>query len=404
MQHPIHGAIDYAELQQRGLAANQIDDFSSNVNPLGTPSFVREALATIDLAHYPDRQSLALRAALAKHHACEIEQILIGNGSNELIHLIARALLQPNDAVLLIEPTFGEYAYASSLAGAQLLHYRATAETGFAIDVVACCHLINQYRPRLIWLCNPNNPTGMYLDSEAIEQLQAACAAVEGYLVLDLAYADLGVRGQGLGRRGQESQYIRILTEEEQVRGQGSEVREQGDGVKKWGADWYGHQLSDPQPPTPSPHNIIQLYSLTKSYALAGLRLGYLMAEPTIIASLQRWQPQWSVNSLAQAAGLAICQHPRWLNQNLAQWWAWSKQLRQSLSQLGLNVLPSCLPFFLVEVANAQQTRSALLDHACLVRDCSSFGLPQFVRIAPRQPAANQRLITAWRCVCSPLF
>ena len=199
MQHPIHGAIDYAELQQRGLVASQIDDFSSNVNPLGTPSFIGKALATVDLAHYPDRQSLALRAALAKHHACAIAQLLIGNGSNELIHLIARALLQPNDLVLLIEPTFGEYAYASSLAGAQLLRYQATSETGFTIDVVACCDLIKQYRPRLVWLCNPNNPTGTYLDAEAIAQVQAACAAVQTYLVLDLAYADLGIGDWGLG-------------------------------------------------------------------------------------------------------------------------------------------------------------------------------------------------------------
>ncbi|MCA0352931.1 MAG: histidinol-phosphate aminotransferase family protein [Chloroflexi bacterium] len=390
MQQPIHGAIDYAELQQRGLVASQIDDFSSNVNPLGTPSFIREALATVDLAHYPDRQSLALRAALAKRHGCEPEQLLIGNGSNELIHLIARALLQPNDPVLLIEPTFGEYAYASSLAGARLLRYQATAETGFAIDLGACCHLIKQHRPRLVWLCNPNNPTGSYLDAEAIAQLQAACTAVQAYLVLDLAYADLGVRGQGLGVRNQESKYIRILTEEDQFRGLG--VREQG-------AKYYEYQPSDLLTLAPDPYTIY-LYSLTKSYALAGLRLGYVVAEQAVIASLQRWQPQWSVNSLAQAAGLAICQNPHWLAQQLEQWWIWSEQLRQGLRQLGLKVLPSCLPFFLVEVTNAQQTRSALLAHACLVRDCSSFGLPQFVRIAPRQPAANQHLLNAWRSLC----
>ncbi|ABX03700.1 MAG TPA: histidinol-phosphate aminotransferase family protein [Herpetosiphon sp.] len=383
MQQPIHGAIDYAELQQRGLVASQIDDFSSNVNPLGTPSFIREALATVDLAHYPDRQSLALRAALAKRHCCELEQLLIGNGSNELIHLIARALLQPNDPVLLIEPTFGEYAYASSLAGAQLLRYQATSETGFAIDIVACCHLIKQHRPRLVWLCNPNNPTGSYLDAEAIAQLQAACTTVQAYLVLDLAYADLvvGDWGLGIGDWG--------LGESNSSRRQ--DGRESGNGGR----------LTSPQLPAPDNHHqIIYLYSLTKSYALAGLRLGYVVAEQAVIARLQRWQPQWSVNSLAQAAGLAICQHPHWLAQQLEQWWIWSEQLRQGLSQLSLKVLPSCLPFFLVEVANAQQTRSALLNHACLVRDCSSFGLPQFVRIAPRQPAANQRLLNAWRSLC----
>ncbi|XSG76214.1 pyridoxal phosphate-dependent aminotransferase [Herpetosiphon llansteffanensis] len=374
MQHPTHGAIDYAELQQHGLAPSQICDFSSNVNPLGTPNFIRAALANVDLAHYPDRQSLALRAALANHHTCEPDQLLIGNGSNELIHLIARALLQANDYVVLIEPTFGEYAYASSLAGAQLIRYQASAETGFQVDVEACCQLIAKYRPRLVWLCNPNNPTGSYLPAQAIDQLQAACAAVHGYLVLDLAYADLVVGDWGSGNGDRET---------------GIEVEK---------------PLSSPQPPALNNHNTIYLYSLTKSYALAGLRLGYVVAEPSIIQALQRWQPQWSVNSLAQAAGLAIMANSAWLAQNLDQWWAWSDQLRAELSQIGLRVLPSCLPFFLVEVQNAGQTRSALLHHACLVRDCSSFGLPGLIRIAPRQPHVNQRLLAAWRTLCSPQF
>ncbi|KPL90684.1 pyridoxal phosphate-dependent aminotransferase [Herpetosiphon geysericola] len=380
MQQPIHGAIDYAELQQHGLAPSQIYDFSSNVNPLGTPNFIRATLANVDLAHYPDRQCLALRAALANHHACEPAQLLIGNGSNELIHLIARALLQANDYVVVIEPTFGEYAYASSLVGAQLIRYQASAETDFQVDVVACCRLIAQYRPRLVWLCNPNNPTGSYLPAQAIERLQAACAAVQGYLVLDLAYADLvvGDRGSGIGDRETE-----IGDWESAI------------GVEK--------SLSSPQSPAPN-HYTIYLYSLTKSYALAGLRLGYVVAEPNIITALRHWQPQWSVNSLAQAAGLAIMANPTWLAQNLGQWWTWSDQLRVELGQLGLRVLPSCLPFFLVEVQNAAQTRSALLQHACLVRDCSSFGLPSFIRIAPRQPHQNQRLLAAWRTLCSPQF
>ncbi|MBM7842976.1 pyridoxal phosphate-dependent aminotransferase [Herpetosiphon giganteus] len=388
MQQPTHGAIDYAELKQHGLDPSQICDFSSNVNPLGTPDFIRAALATVDLAHYPDRQCLALRAALANHHTCAPEQLLIGNGSNELIHLIARALLQANDYVVLIEPTFGEYAYASSLAGAQLIRYQASAKTGFQVDVAACCQLIAEYRPRLVWLCNPNNPTGSYLPAQAIEQLQAACATVQGYLVLDLAYADLGVGGQGSGVGGWELNDSIELNSPRPLRGR----RVGGEGTQP-----------NLQSPAPNPHTIY-LYSLTKSYALAGLRLGYVVAKPNIITALRRWQPQWSVNSLAQAAGLAIMANSTWLAQQLGQWWAWSDQLRAELGQLGLRVLPSCLPFFLVEVQNAAQTRSALLQHACLVRDCSSFGLPSLIRIAPRQPHQNQRLLAAWRTLCSPLF
>src|SRR5215216_623457 len=128
-----HGALDHAELAAGGLRPESLLDFSSNLNPFGPPD-VRAALAALDPAPYPDRSCVKLRATLSTQHDCEPAQILAGNGSNELIHLIPRALLQPGDLACVVAPTFGEYGYASQLAGLRVAEWRAHAENDFAVD------------------------------------------------------------------------------------------------------------------------------------------------------------------------------------------------------------------------------------------------------------------------------
>jgi threonine-phosphate decarboxylase len=113
-----HGALDHAELAVHGLRPETLLDFSSNLNPFGPPPGVHAALAAVDPAPYPDRTCLRLRQELAARHGCGLEQVLVGNGSNELIHLLARALLRPGDFALVIGPTFGEYGHAGGCARA----------------------------------------------------------------------------------------------------------------------------------------------------------------------------------------------------------------------------------------------------------------------------------------------
>ena len=108
-QHPVdHGALDYAELTALGLRPESLLDFSSNLNPFGPPPGAYAALAALDLAPYPDRSCLLLRHQLAARHDCGLANVLPGNGSNDLIHLLAHALLRPGDIALVIGPTFGE--------------------------------------------------------------------------------------------------------------------------------------------------------------------------------------------------------------------------------------------------------------------------------------------------------
>ncbi|MCS6939133.1 MAG: aminotransferase class I/II-fold pyridoxal phosphate-dependent enzyme, partial [Roseiflexus sp.] len=180
-----HGALDHAELAALGIAPEQVIDFSSNLNPFGPPSAVRAALAALDPAPYPDRSCLRLRTVLAERHGCAPDQVLAGNGANELIHLIARALGEPGATSLIITPTYGEYEHASRLAQMRIVEVRAPASDDFRLDDQALINAVRRIRPRLTWLCAPNNPTGVSLPPSVIGALAAAC---DGFLIVDRAY------------------------------------------------------------------------------------------------------------------------------------------------------------------------------------------------------------------------
>jgi threonine-phosphate decarboxylase len=348
-RHPVaHGALDYAELAALGLRPEALLDFSSNLNPFGPPPGVYTALAALDPAPYPDRSCLLLRQQLAARHGGGLANVLPGNGSNELIHLLAHALLRPGDVALVIGPTFGEYAHASRLAHAQVAEWRACAGRHFAIDRASVVEQIQRLRPRLTWLCAPNNPTGADLAVADCLAIAEACAANDGLLIVDRTYHAF-VRGHA--------------TIDDQV----------------------AHEPSS-----------MLLHSLTKSYALAGVRLGYLLGDAEIVARVAAYQPAWSVSSVAQAAGLAALRDAEFLPRTLAQLWQASDTLCEQISRLGLMVWRGALPFLLVRTGDGAATRAALLARGCVVRDCASFGLPEWVRAAPRRSEENAELVRAW--------
>ncbi|MFN8455647.1 MAG: aminotransferase class I/II-fold pyridoxal phosphate-dependent enzyme [Anaerolineae bacterium] len=142
---------------------------------------------------------------------------------------------------------------------------------------------------------------------------------------------------------------------------------------------------------------LIILRSLTKDMALAGLRLGYALAAPALIDLLRRVQPAWSVNVLAQVAGIAALQPEvlAWRDESLHKVQQHARQLWSELSKLGFTVLPTSTPYSLVQVGQAAEFRRKLLLAGVLVRDCTSFGLPDFIRIAARRPEENERLLAA---------
>ena len=345
----VHGGLDDEELRVHGLSRGDVLDFSSNVNPLGTSRLVRKAAVKADLAAYPDRRSLVLSEALSTTLDVCVDEVLVGNGSTELIHLLARAYLGPGRRCLILGPTFGEYESAATLAGAEAHDVKASAARGFAWSADAATRAIQTLRPALTFLCNPNNPTGVYVDRDFVERLTAATGG-RGLLVLDTSYVP----------------FAEAPWDERELRMCG---------------------------------NVVLLRSMTKDHALAGARLGYLVAGPPAVAELRRLQPSWSVSAVAQAVGLAALAddaHVAAARTVVAEAKAY---LSVQLNALGFSAMDSAANFMLVRVGNAAQLRLQLLRRGIAVRDCTSFGLPAYIRIAVRRLDECKQLITALRDV-----
>ena len=340
----IHGGIDYAELKSLGISPESVLDFSVSINPFGPPPGISEALANTSIEHYPDSEASELKQLLAKKLGISPENLIIGSGSTELIRLITAAYLEPNDLVIIPQPTYGEYQTACHLANVHILEPPVFKEPDFQVDITELTKLLQKYRPKAIFLCNPNNPTGQYMNKEQV--LQIMSSSRDTLIILDEAYI--------------------AFTENA----------------------WVSVDLINRG-------NLVILRSMTKDYALAGLRLGYAIAAEPIISILKRVRPPWNVNTVAQKAGIVALNADSYLKGCYNKIRKAKNFLIKELERLGLSPLPSETNFFLVKVGNATAFRQALLKKGVLVRDCTSFGLPQYMRMAPRSLPECQKLIEA---------
>ncbi len=340
----IHGGIDYEEFKKLGISPDTVLDFSVSINPFGPPPGMREALNSISIDKYPDPESSELRQALADKLNISPGNIIIGSGSTELIRLAATAYLETGDLAIIPQPTYSEYEIACHIAGAQIFRQPVIKPPDFLLNVDETIKLIRKHQPKAIFLCNPNNPTGHYISKEDFNKIMSSYR--EGLVVLDEAYL--------------------AFTEDAWI-----------------SLDLIGRG------------NLIILRSMTKDYALAGLRLGYAVAAKSTISILKRVLPPWNVNSMAQKAGLAALNNNTHIKGCFNKIRKAKKFLINELERLGLTPAPSQTNFFLVRVGNAKAFRQGLLNRGVLVRDCTSFGLPEYVRLAPRTIPECQKLIEA---------
>lgn len=350
----VHGTPDYAELAALGLNPEDVIHFSSNINPYGPPAAVVEALRNYvgqsTLARYPDSLALALRERLAHHHDLPVHAVLVGNGTADLIWLIAHRFA-PGKQVAILSPTFSEYADGVVMAGGHptsivLPGWQRTAPGRYAPGAVhldQICDALAAASPWLVFICNPNNPTGEYLSPQDLRRLHQA--APRALWVVDEAYA--------------------AFTEE------------------PWSASRWVME-----------GGWIVLHSMTKDFALGGLRLGYLLAAPPLVAQLQAVQPPWNVNGLAQFAGEVALKELAWRAETMAQLRGDLRSMQAQLRACGYAPRETSTNYFLLPVGEATAMRSALLAERLVVRDCTSFGLPEYIRIAVQRPEANQRLVS----------
>ena len=273
---------------------------------------------------------------------------MVGSGTTELIRLIALAYFGQEDSILILEPTYGEYEIAGRLVGARLVKQWTGVEENFTPRLEETISLIKEHRPRGVFICNPNNPTGQYLSRPGVEGVLENIG--DGLLILDEAY-------------------IAFVKE-----------------------SWPSLDLVDRG-------NVVILRSMTKDYGLAGLRLGYALAGQEIIDCLRRVCPPWNVNVIAQQIGALVLEDEDYLEQTKTRISEAKQFLVDGLTELGFPPLPSAANFFLVKVGNAQVFRTALLKRGLLVRDGTSFGLPEYVRIGVRTLPECQQLLDTIKMV-----
>jgi histidinol-phosphate aminotransferase len=351
----VHGALDYSELRRLNIQPDDILDFSVNSNPYGPSPRVREAIASVAIERYPDRECWQLRQAILKYelagYQLPLSALLCGNGTSELIWTIARVCLNVGDTTLIIGPTFGEYEVAARAAGALVLEIQSRVEQNFQLDLSALFSTLRKEHPRLVWLCNPNNPTGSWLERQSLLDLVAECRRIGALLIVDESYRHFVCPAEAFSA-------VDILA-------------------------------SDDTAP------LLALRSLTKDFALAGIRLGYAVGSTGVVRRLQMQLPAWNVSSIAQAAGEAALSDRNHFEQSLTQLMCEREAFFTALRQMGLRIIPSRTHFCLIEVGDACLVRQQLLQRGLLVRDCTSFGLPRYIRVATHPESAWRQLVNA---------
>lgn len=339
-----HGGLRADELRAYGLRPDEVIDFSASVNPLGASPRAAAALAHVDYARYPDPESTELREAIAAAAGVTPAEVLAGNGATELLHLVVRVFVRQGQRPIAFVPTFGEFERACALVGAAPFPWHANPARGFRWNFRNKPDVLRRVTPPLVYLCNPNNPTGVYVSENDVRSL--AEALIGGPLLLDEAYVAF--------------------------------VPDAWDAV-----------------PLMRSGRVMVLRSMTKDFGLAGLRLGYLLAPPEVVTAVRRLQPEWSVSATAQAAGVAALQDTDHVTRGREVVAEGKAYLAQALAELGLTVQEGAANFVLAEVGDAAAVRTALLRRGLAVRECTSFGLPHHIRIGVRLRAECEKLVAA---------
>jgi histidinol-phosphate/aromatic aminotransferase/cobyric acid decarboxylase-like protein len=381
----VHGGVDLAELRSLGRDPDSVLDFSSNILPCSPAPSVIEAISQMKWDRYPDRNGIELREALAKKWAIEAEQIVLGNGASELIHMIARILAPVRSSTVIVGPTFSEYRRAYELLNAPFHEMTLATASNLEFDLEKLKQHCDRWDVDTVWLCNPNNPTGKLICSERL--LQWIDDSPSRLFVVDESYIEFVDGNASLlsqVRLGDaDLRNIRLGDADlRNIRLGDADLRN----IRLGDADLRWKHVRD---------NLIVLRSMTKSYAMAGLRLGYVVASELQCAQLASIRVPWSVNAMALAAGVAALGASDHYARAIRDLRVQTELVIQRLRQIGYDVTDSETGFFLVRVDSADAIRRFLLERGVLVRSCASFGLPEYIRISVRDPDSNQVLIQA---------
>jgi len=347
-----HGGNLYKAIRQKGSNGKEFLDFSANINPLGLADSVRKMLldSLECIIHYPDADAHDLKQAIAQFYNIEEKRITAGNGAVELLYILCH-IVKPR-RVLVTAPTFSEYERAARACGAVIDYCYLSEDTGFAIDVQDIAARIPD--SGIIFIGNPNNPTGTLLSNCQLEYLCKTANHHNSIVVIDESFIDF---------LPDDSSYT------------------------------CRHML------TAYP-NLVIIHSLTKFYAIPGLRLGFAVAAPRLTALLHAGKDPWNVNALAQNAGVIAIQDSHYRTKSQEFMLKAKDDLYADLLTVpGLKPFSPSANFILVNIADtgltATRLKQLMFQQNILIRDCSNYpGLsPAYIRLAVKLPAQNRILV-----------
>jgi threonine-phosphate decarboxylase len=349
LDRPAHGG--------EGWRLHGKEDFSANLNPLGPPPGIDRMLceASARLDHYPDDSCQGFKEALADRYRLDVGNVMVGAGSSELIRLFPEVFVERGDKVLMPRPTFGEYSFACQFMGARLVPYELSAEHGFRPDVDRMLSSLDEGF-KALYLCNPNNPTGVALPRSEVLRLVRGCEQLEVLFFLDETLLEL------------------MPDEEERSCA----------------------RMVDKNP------NLFIIRSLTKSFAIPGFRSGYGMGCKEMISTLDRGRQTWNLGELEQTVSTRLVRDHDGHIRKAARVMADERdRVHDHLLGLGARTHRPDAFYFFLDVSptglTGREFRDRMLDLGVVVRDCSSFGHPyeSYVRFCVKTPEKDELLVRA---------
>lgn len=330
--------------RELGIAPGDIIKLASNENPLGpSPKAVEAMRAAIERAHfYPDGGGYYLRTAIAERHGVERENIILGNGSNEIIEFLGHAFLTPGDDVVTADHAFAVYRLMAQLFGARTIEVPELP--GLRHDLTAMAGAITP-RTKQIFVANPNNPTGTVVSAEEIDAF-IALVPERVVVVFDEAYHEF------LDRPPDTLRYVRE------------------------GRD-----------------NVVILRTFSKIQGLANLRIGFGIATPGMVRLLEKTRQPFNANGIAQAAALAALGDADHMARTKAITDEGRVLLQGAFAEMGLPFIPGFANFVLVDVGDAAAVFKALLTRGIIVRSMGSYKLPAWIRVSIGTPEQNRRFL-----------
>ena len=319
--------------------------FAVNVQPFGPCPAVVRALSAADPRSYPDPTARRAREAMGRFLEVDPARLVLGNGAAELLWTLCRVLLHPGATALVVEPTFGEARAAMEASGAEVVPWWA-GPIDRPVDMGAVHCAVALRRPRVVYLCHPNNPTGLALSARMLGELAATWPDVS--FLLDEAFLSLSER------HGDRSMVM--------------------------------------------PDNVLRLRSLTKDHALPGVRVAYAVLPPALARRVEAGRPPWTTSAYAQAAAEAAMtpEADAWVAECRTRWLELRRALEERLARAGLHLSPTHTGFGLVRVGDATRVAARVAErHAVVVRDATSFGLPDHIRVCARPASDVEVLVRA---------